>query len=141
MKIRTIRALQILDSRGNPTLSVQVELEGSIWGEAKVPSGASTGKHEAVELRDADKGVGAAVKNVEQRIAPALKGMGVGDQAAVDRRMIDLDGSPDKSNLGANAILGVSCAVARSAAAAEGGPLWRHLAGPRPAALPLPLIH
>src|SRR5260370_38326836 len=140
MTMQTIRALQILDSRGNPTLSVQVQLEGSIWGEAKVPSGASTGKHEAVELRDADKGVGAAVKNVEQRIAPALKGMGVGDQAAVDRRMIDLDGSPDKSNLGANAILGVSCAVARAAAATEGGPPRRPPAGPARARHPPPSV-
>src|SRR5260370_14263950 len=119
MKIQTIRALQIVDSGGNPTLSVQVELEGSIWGEAKVPSGASTGRHEAVELRDADKGVGAAVKNIERRIAPALKGMGAGDQAAVDSALIELDSSPDKSNLGANAILGVSCAVARASAGTE----------------------
>ena len=141
MKIQTIRALQILDSRGNPTLSVQVELEGSIWGEAKVPSGASTGKHEAVELRDAGQGVGSAVKNVEQRIAPALKGMDAGDQAAVDSALIALDGSPDKSNLGANAILGVSCAVARAAAAAEGVPLWRRLAGRRQAAIPLPMVN
>src|SRR5216117_799446 len=102
MKIQTIRALQILDSRGNPTLSVQMELEGGIWGEAKVPSGASTGKHEAVELRDAGEGVGAALRNVEQRIAPALRGMDAADQAAVDRRMIELDGTPAKSNLGAN---------------------------------------
>src|SRR2546428_307073 len=141
MKIQTIRALQILDSRGNPTLSVQVELEGSIWGEAKVPSGASTGKHEAVELRDAGQGVGSAVKNVEQRIAPALKGMDAGDQAAVDSALIALDGSPDKSRLGANAILGVSCAVARAAAAAEGVPLWRRLAGQRAASIPLPMIN
>jgi len=141
MKIQTIRALQILDSRGNPTLSVQVELEGSVWGEAKVPSGASTGKHEAVELRDAGKGVGSAVKNVEQRIAPALLGMDAGDQAAVDSALIALDGSPDKSNLGANAILGVSCAVARAAAAKEGVPLWRRLAGQRQASIPLPMIN
>src|SRR5258708_28809203 len=84
MKIQTIRALQILDSRGNPTLSVQVELEGSIWGEAKVPSGASTGKHEAVELRDAGEGVGSAMKNGAQRIAPALHGMDAPQHAAVD---------------------------------------------------------
>src|SRR5258706_10340795 len=141
MKIRTIRALQILDSRGNPTLSVRVDVEGSMWGEVKVPSGASTGRHEAVELRDADKGVGAAVKNVEWRIAPALKGMGAEDQAALDSALIELDGSPDKSNLGANAILGVSCAVARAAAAAEGVPLWRRLAGQRQAAIPLPMVN
>src|SRR5262245_41109668 len=141
MKIRTVRALEILDSRGNPTLSVQVELEGGIWGEAKVPSGASTGKHEAVELRDAGGGVRTAAANVDRRIAPALSGMSAEDQATVDRRMIELDGSPDKSQLGANAILGVSCAVARAASAAEGIPLWRRLAGPRAASIPLPMIN
>src|SRR5437899_2056667 len=130
MKIRTIRALEVLDSRGNATLSAQVELEGGIWGEAKVPSGASTGKHEAMELRDPDRSVRTAVRNVNERIAPALRGMSVEDQAAVDRRLSELDGSPDKSGLGANAILGVSCAVSRAAAAAEGVPLWRRLAGP-----------
>src|ERR1043166_7317303 len=109
MTIRTIRALQILDSRGRPTLSVHVELEGSIWGEAKVPSGASTGKHEALELRDPDGSMTTAIANVEQRIFPALKGVSAEDQAEVDRRMIELDGSPTKSALGANAILGVSC--------------------------------
>jgi enolase len=141
MTIQNIRALEILDSRGNPTLSVQVELEGSVWGEAKVPSGASTGKHEAVELRDPDKGMDAAIANVEQRIAPALKGMSADDQAGVDRRMIELDGSRNKSVLGANAILGVSCAVARAAAAANGAPLWRRLAGRRQATIPLPMIN
>src|SRR5216683_1574487 len=141
MTIRTVRALEILDSRGSPTLSVQVELDGGIWGEAKVPSGASTGKHEAVELRDADGSVRTAAANVDQKIAPALAGMSAEDQAAVDRRMIALDGSPDKSNLGANAILGVSCAVARAAAAAEGVPLWRRLAGQRQAVIPMPMIN
>jgi enolase len=141
MTIRTVRALEILDSRGRPTLSVQVELNGGIWGEAKVPSGASTGKHEAVELRDADGSVRTAAANVDRRIAPALAGMSAEDQAAVDRRMIELDGSPDKSRLGANAILGVSCAVARAAAAAEGAPLWRRLAGQRAASIPLPMIN
>src|SRR5882672_11559072 len=141
MKIRTVRALEILDSRGNPTLSVQVELESGVWGEAKVPSGASTGKHEAVELRDADGSVRTAAANVDRRIAPALAGMSAEDQAAVDRRMIELDGSPDKSRLGANAILGVSCAVARAAAAADGVPLWRRLAGQRAAFIPLPMIN
>src|SRR5580700_11798541 len=98
MMITSIRALEILDSRGNPTLSVEVELAGSISGEAKVPSGASTGKHEAFELRDGDparysgKGVRSAVANVERQIAPALIGMSAADQAAVDRRLIDLDG-------------------------------------------------
>jgi len=141
MKIRAIRALEILDSRGKATLSVQVELDGSIWGEAKVPSGASTGRHEAVELRDADQSVRTAARNVDRRIAPALIGMSAEDQAAVDRRMIELDGSPDKSQLGANAILGVSCAVARAAAANEGMPLWRRLLAHRTAAIPLPMIN
>jgi enolase len=141
MKIQTIRALEILDSRGNGTLSVQVELDGSIWGEAKVPSGASTGTHEAVELRDTDKSVRTAARNVDRLIAPALIGMSAENQAAVDRRMIDLDGSPDKSRLGANAILGVSCAVARAAAVAEGMPLWRRLAQHRTASIPLPMIN
>src|SRR5258706_12245782 len=141
MKIRIVRALQILDSRGNPYLSVQVELEGGIWGEAKVPSGASTGKHEAVELRDADGSVRTAAANVDLKIAPALTGMSAEDQAAVDRRMIELDGSADKSRLGANAILGVSCAVARAAAPAQGVPLWRRLAGERAACIPLPMVN
>src|SRR5260370_767429 len=141
MTIETVRALEILDSRGSPTLSVQVELDGGIWGEAKVPSGASTGKHEAVELRDADGSVRTAAANVDRRIAPALTGMSAEDQVAVDGRRIELDGSPDKSRLGANAILGVSCAVARAAAAAEGVPLWRRLAGQRAASIPLPMIN
>jgi enolase len=141
MTIKTIRALEILDSRGNATLSVQVELEGGIWGEAKVPSGASTGRHEAVELRDAGGGVRIAVENVERRIAPALYAMSAEDQAAVDQRMIELDGSPDKSRLGANAILGVSCAVARAAAAALGMPLWRRLTGQRGPTIPLPMVN
>ena len=137
MTISKIRALEILDSRGNPTLSVQVQLNGRTWGQAHVPSGASTGTHEAVELRDAEptryagKGVRIAADNVERRIAPALEGMSAEDQAAVDGRLIELDGSPGKSNLGANATLGVSCAVARAAAAAKGVPLWRWLAGDR----------
>src|SRR6266849_506041 len=141
MKIRTVRALEILDSRGNPTLSVQVELEGGVWGEAKVPSGASTGKHEAVELRDPGGSVRTAAGNVDRKIAPVLAGMSAEDQAAVDRRMIELDGTPDKSRLGANSILGVSCAVARAAAAAENVPLWRRLAGPRAVSIPLPMIN
>src|SRR5260370_16055422 len=147
MKISAIRALEILDSRGNPTLSVEVELTGGIRGEAKVPSGASTGKHEAFELRDGDavrfsgKGVRSAVANVERHIAPALGGMSAADQAAVDRRLIDLDGSANKSRLGANTILGVSCAVARAMAAAEGVPLWRRLQGQRRASIPLPMIN
>ena len=147
MIISAVRGLEILDSRGNPTLSVEVELEGSIRGEAKVPAGASTGKHEAFELRDGDpgrysgKGVQLAVANVERQIAPALVGMSAADQAAVDRRLIDLDGTANKSRLGANAILGVSCAVARAMAAAENIPLWRRLQGPRKATIPLPMIN
>ena len=147
MIISSIRALEILDSRGNPTLSVEVELAGSIRGEAKVPSGASTGKHEAFELRDGDpgryfgKGVRSAAANVEQQIASALVGMSAEDQAAVDRRLIDLDGTANKSRLGANAILGVSCAVARAMAAAENVPLWRRLQGHRRAIIPLPMIN
>src|SRR5262249_38321418 len=125
MKISAIRALEILDSRGNPTLEVQVELDGEIWGKAQVPSGASTGKHEAVELRDGDanrfggKGVRVAVANVEEQIARRLIGMSADDQAAIDNRMIELDGTEDKSRFGANALLGVSCAVARAMAAAQ----------------------
>ncbi len=147
MTISKIRALEILDSRGNPTLSVQVQLNGRTWGHAHVPSGASTGTHEAVELRDAEptrydgKGVRIAAGNVERRIAPALEGMSAEDQAAVDARLIELDGSPGKSNLGANATLGVSCAVARAAAAAKEVPLWRWLAGERKASTPLPMVN
>jgi enolase len=145
--IRRMRALEILDSRGHPTLAVEVELASSITAGAKVPSGASTGKHEAVELRDGDprryggKGVRKAVRNVEELIAPALSGLDAEDQAAVDGRMIELDGTPNKSRLGANAMLGVSCAVARAAAMARGIPLWQHLAGGRSAALPVPMIN
>jgi enolase len=147
MKISSIRALEILDSRGNPTLSVEVELSNGVRGEAKVPSGASTGKHEAFELRDGDprrysgKGVRTAVRNVEQQIAPALAGMSAEDQSLVDARLIEIDGTPDKSGLGANAILGVSCAVARAMAIAERQPLWHHLQGARHATLPLPMIN
>src|SRR5437763_549672 len=146
MIITGIRALEILDSRGNPTLSVEVELAGSVRGEAKVPSGASTGKHEAFELRDGDssryfgKGVRSAVANVEQQIAPALIGMSAADQV-VDRRLIDLDGTANKSRLGANAILGVSCAVARAMAVAENVPLWCRLHAHRKPAIPLPMIN
>ena len=147
MKISSIRALEILDSRGNPTLSVEVQLANGARGEAQTPSGASTGRHEAFELRDKDprryagKGVRTAVLNVERRIAPELVGADAGDQAAVDARLIALDGTPDKSNLGANAILGVSCAVARAMAASERVPLWRRLQGARRATVPLPMVN
>lgn len=145
--IRCVRALEILDSRGNPTLAAEVELSGGVAATAKVPSGASTGRHEALELRDGDpgryagKGVRKAVRNVEEVIGPALAGTDPEDQAAVDGRMIELDGTPGKSRLGANAILGVSCAVARAAAMARGVPLWRHLAGDRGASLPVPMVN
>src|SRR5215831_13158965 len=121
-----IHAREILDSRGNPTIEVDVRLEGGAVGRAAVPSGASTGEHEAWELRDGDKkryggkGVLRAVANVKEKIAPAIKGWNAGDQAKVDNHLIALDGTPNKRNLGANAILGVSLAVAHAAAAAKG---------------------
>ena len=147
MTIQKIEAWEALDSRGNPTVAAEVTLAGGTTGAAMAPSGASTGRHEAVELRDGDraryagKGVLQAVENVRRAIAPALVGMGAGDQAAIDRRMIELDGTPAKSRLGANAILAVSCAAARAAAASRGVPLWEHLRGARAAMLPLPMIN
>src|SRR5512142_478638 len=120
--IESISALEILDSRGNPTVEVEVTLADGSWGRAAVPSGASTGEHEALELRDGDKkrylgkGVTQAVKNVEATLGPAVTGMDALDQAAVDKVLIDADGTPTKSKLGANSILGVSMAVARAAA-------------------------
>lgn len=147
MKIQSVAAWEILDSRGRPTVAVEAVLEGGVTAQAQVPSGASTGTHEAVELRDgeagryAGKGTRRAAANVSQAIAPAVTGMNAEDQAALDRRMIELDGSADKSRLGANAILGVSCAVARAAAAAKGVPLWKHLAGDRKARLPVPMVN
>lgn len=146
-RIGRIRALEILDSRGNPTLSVTVVLENGVRGQAHVPSGASTGRHEAWELRDGDraryggKGAHQAARNVEQEIAPALAGMNPEEQAAIDRRMIELDGTPNKSRLGANAILGVSCAAARAAAAARGVPLWRSLPAQTKPSLPVPMVN
>src|ERR671923_577418 len=113
---------EILDSRGNPTVEVEVQLESGAWGRAAVPSGASTGKREAVELRDGDsqryrgKGVQQAVRNVEENIAPEVEGMEASEQAAVDQALLELDGTPNKSGLGANAILGVSLAVAHAGA-------------------------
>jgi enolase len=145
--IKTVHARQILDSRGNPTVEVEVTLAGGALGRAAVPSGASTGKREAVELRDGDakryggKGVLRAVKNVSEVIAPAIDGLEAGDQAAVDRRLLELDGTPDKSRLGANALLGVSLAVARAAAAAAGLPLYRYLGGAEAVLLPVPLMN
>ena len=146
-RIAAISALQILDSRGNPTLECEVALEGGAIGSAMVPSGASTGEHEAVELRDGDrgrwlgKGVTRAVAHVESELAPALRGADAMDQAAIDRRMIELDGTPNKARLGANAILGVSLATARAAAAAAGLPLYRHLGGASAHLLPAPMFN
>jgi enolase len=146
-QIRRVNALEILDSRGNPTVAVQVELESGAAAWAKVPSGASTGRHEAVELRDGDparyagKGVRRAVENVERILGPAVAGLDAGDQQALDARMLELDGMPDKSRLGANAILGVSCAAARAAAMVQGIPLWHHLSGGRAASLPVPMVN
>ena len=132
MKIAEIKGREILDSRGNPTVEVDVILESGIMGRASVPSGASTGEHEALELRDGDKtryggkGVLKAVENINTLIAPALKGMDSMDQRGIDKAMLDLDGTPTKSKLGANAILGVSLAVAKAAANYLDIPLYRY---------------
>ena len=145
--ISRIHAREILDSRGNPTIEVDVRLESGALGRAAVPSGASTGEHEAWELRDGDKdryggkGVKKAVANVDEKIAPALKGWDALDQAKIDKTLIELDGTPNKSNLGANALLGVSLAVAHAAAAAENLPLFRYLGGPEARVLPVPMMN
>jgi enolase len=145
--IRSIAAREILDSRGNPTLEADVRLDGNFRGRAAVPSGASTGAHEAVELRDGDqlrysgKGVLRAVENVNNIIAPALIGENVFQQRTIDQILINLDGSPNKGRLGANAILGVSMAVARAAAAALGVPLYRYLGGTNACILPVPMMN
>ena len=147
MKIVKVHGRQILDSRGNPTVEVEVELDSTATGRAAVPSGASTGQFEAVELRDGDagaylgKGVLQAVENVERELGPALAGADAGDQAAVDRLLLQLDGTPNKSRLGANALLGASLAVARAAAAEAGMPLFRHLGGESARVLPVPLMN
>ena len=147
MKIVLVHARQILDSRGNPTVEVEVELDSGAVGRAAVPSGASTGQFEAVELRDGDpavylgKGVLRAVENVEDEIGPALAGADAGDQAAVDRALIELDGTPNKSRLGANAVLGVSLAVAKAAALEGGVPLYRWLGGSGARVLPVPMMN
>jgi len=147
LTITTLKAREILDSRGNPTLEVDCQLAGGAVGRAAVPSGASTGEHEALELRDGDKarfggkGVQKAVRNVNERIAPTVVGMEAYDQLAVDQAMIALDGTPTKSQLGANAILGVSIAVAKAAAAALETPLYRHLGGVHARTLPVPLMN
>jgi enolase len=145
--IRRIQAREILDSRGNPTIEVDLELDGGHRGRAAVPSGASTGAHEAVELRDKDparyggKGVLRAVANVRGEIASALQGQDAMDQRAVDERLIALDGTANKGRLGANAILGVSLANARAAAAAAGLPLYRYLKGAAALRLPVPMMN
>ncbi len=142
-----VLAREILDSRGNPTVEVDVVLADGTVGRAAVPSGASTGAHEALELRDGEpnryggKGVQKAVCNVEEVIGPAIKGMDAFDQAAVDRRLLELDGTPNKSKLGANALLGVSLAVAKAAAAAVGIPLYRHLGGVAADLMPVPMLN
>ncbi len=145
--IRTIHAREILDSRGNPTLEAEVVLTSGQMGRAAVPSGASTGTREAVELRDGDKtrylgkGVSRAVANVNGPIADLLQGFDGSDQAALDARLIELDGTDTKSRLGANALLGVSLANAHAQAAAKGMPLWKHLLGTREAVLPVPMMN
>jgi enolase len=147
MKIEKIVSREILDSRGNPTVEVDVTLECGVTGRASVPSGASTGEHEALELRDGDKsrylgkGTLKAVTNVNNVIAPALIGVSALEQRAVDRKMLDLDGTPTKSNLGANAILGVSLAVAKAAANYLDIPLYRYIGGTNTYTLPVPMMN
>ncbi len=142
-----IQSREILDSRGNPTVEVDVMLDDGAAGRAAVPSGASTGEHEALELRDGDKerylgkGVSKAVRNVTEKILPALRGVDALDQLAVDRAMLDLDGTETKSKLGANAILAVSLANAKAAAAAVGQPLFKYLGGPNAKVLPVPMAN
>ena len=146
-RIASIAAREVLDSRGNPTVEVDVALEGGAWGRASVPSGASTGEHEAVELRDGDKdrylgkGTRQAVENVHAEIAPSLAGLDATDQVLIDHKMITLDGTANKGRLGANAILGVSLACAKAAAAAAGLPLYRYLGGPSARRLPVPMMN
>jgi enolase len=146
-KIKKVSAIEILDSRGNPTIRVMVELEDGRKVSASVPSGASTGEHEAVELRDGDKnryggkGVLKAVENVNRLIAPKLVGLDPARQAEIDRLMIELDGTPNKGKLGANAVLGVSLAVARSSALASGLPLYAYLGGPGAFRIPVPMMN
>jgi enolase len=146
-KIQAITAREVIDSRGNPTLEADVLLEGGAFGSAMVPSGASTGIHEALELRDGDakryggKGVLKAVGNVKEKIAPLLKGKDAADTQGIDRAMLELDGTPNKKSLGANAVLGVSLAAARAAAAAHQQPLYRWLGGDQAKVLPVPMAN
>ncbi|HBK89247.1 MAG: phosphopyruvate hydratase [Cyclobacteriaceae bacterium] len=145
--IESVHARQILDSRGNPTVEVEIYTENGAFGRAAVPSGASTGTHEAVELRDGDKkkymgkGVLKAVSNVNTRIAQEIEGYSVFDQSLIDRVMIELDGTPNKGKLGANAILGVSLAVAKAAAMEAGQPLYRYIGGVNANTLPVPMMN
>ena len=145
--ITDIFARQILDSRGNPTVEVDIATENGVTGRAAVPSGASTGEHEAVELRDGDKsrflgkGVLKAVENVNGPIADAIIGMHVFDQHLIDKAMLELDGTPNKSNLGANSILGVSMAVAKAGAAEAGQPLFKYVGGVNSNLLPIPMMN
>src|SRR5690606_14613640 len=145
--ITGIHARQILDSRGNPTVEVDVITEAGAFGRAAVPSGASTGKYEAVELRDGDKqrylgkGVLNAVKNINDNLAKALCGFDVADQAGIDKAMLSIDGTPNKANLGANAILAVSMAVAKAAAEEAGLPLYRYIGGSNAKTLPVPMMN
>ncbi|MEB2334997.1 MAG: phosphopyruvate hydratase, partial [Anaerolineaceae bacterium] len=145
--IESISALEILDSRGNPTVEVEVTLTDGSWGRAAVPSGASTGEHEALEMRDGDKkryggkGVTKAVANVNGVIADAFFGWDASEQKAIDAEMLSLDGTPNKSKLGANAILGVSLAVAKAAANSYGLPLYRYLGGVYAHVLPVPMMN
>src|SRR5438128_1808887 len=146
-EIDHIHAREVLDSRGNPTVEADVYLAGGVMGRAAVPSGASTGKHEAVELRDGDskryggKGVLKAVQNVNELIARALKGMDARDQGEIDRTLIELDGTATKSKLGANAILAVSLAMARAAASDQNLPLYLYLGGESAKTLPVHIMH
>src|SRR5437588_8216892 len=145
-QIEHVHARQILDSRGNPTVEVELSLRSGAWGRAAVPSGASTGEHEATELRDGGsdwlgKGVSRAVENVNDTIAKAIRGADASAQATVDQMLIALDGTPNKSRLGANAILAVSLATAHAAAAEEQLPLWRYLGGEAAHLLPVPMMN
>ena len=147
MIIKNVHAREILDSRGNPTVEVEVTLDSGVTERASVPSGASTGEHEALELRDNDKsryggkGVLKAVDNVNNVIAPSLVGMSVLEQRAIDHKMIEMDGTATKSALGANAILGVSLAVARAAAAGMDMPLYRYIGGANTYVMPVPMMN
>src|SRR6266513_1270175 len=145
-QIEHLHARQILDSRGNPTVEVELSVRSGAWGRAAVPSGASTGEFEAAELRDGGsewlgKGVMRAVASVNGEIADAVRGQDASSQAALDRMLITLDGTPNKSRLGANAILGVSLAAAHAAAAEEQLPLWRYLGGDAAHVLPVPMMN